>query len=32
MKMAHFTVSAMVWGYHVYKEIGDAEVHEELRC
>ena len=27
-----FTVSAMVQGYHVYKEIWKPEVHEELRC
>ena len=32
MVMDNFTVSAMVQGYHVYKEIWSAEVHEELRC
>ena len=27
-----FTVSAMIRGYHVYKEVWNAEVNEELRC
>ena len=27
-----FTVSAMIQGYHVYKEVWNAEVNEELRC
>ena len=27
-----FTVSAMIRGYHVYKEVWNAEVNEELLC
>ena len=30
--MVFFSVSAMVRGYHIYKEIWNAEIHEELRC
>ena len=30
--MVFFTVSAMVRGYHIYKEIWNAEVNEELTC
>ena len=30
--MVFFTVSAMVQGYHIYKEIWNAEIHEELKC
>ena len=27
-----FTVSAMIRGYHVYMEVWNAEVNEELQC
>ena len=30
--MASFTVSAMARRYHIYKEVWNAEIHEELRC
>jgi len=32
IEILSLTISAMVQGYHVYKEVWNAKVDEELRC